>query len=314
MNYPLVSVIIPNYNHSKYLGERIESVLNQAYENFEVIILDDCSTDNSKSVIEKYRGHPKVSHIVYNEINSGSTFKQWKKGFGLAEGEYIWIAESDDIAHRDFLLKLITAIGEDVMVTLAASAITLIDEGGEIIGYASISKLKHVKRYSGKSFIRQNMLLGNHLFNASSAIFRKDALKNIDEKYTTLRASGDYLFWIELACQGNMVEIPDRLDYFRRSSTTVTPRLYASGVAFEEARIIFSRLQELGFVNLYYKHVIVGFRLWQITRVATFNTEEIRQHCLDIWKKDSKYPAFDMFLCFVHGVFRRINRTICNLL
>ena len=47
MNYPLVSVIIPNYNHSKYLVERIESVLNQVYENFEVIILDDCSTDNS---------------------------------------------------------------------------------------------------------------------------------------------------------------------------------------------------------------------------------------------------------------------------
>jgi glycosyltransferase involved in cell wall biosynthesis len=78
MNKPLVSVIIPNYCHSQFLVQRIESVLNQTYQNFEVIILDDCSPDAgaSKAVIEKYRGNPHVSHIVYNEENSGSTFKQ----------------------------------------------------------------------------------------------------------------------------------------------------------------------------------------------------------------------------------------------
>lgn len=78
---PLVSVLIPNYNHSIFLEERIQSVLNQKYQNFEVIILDDCSTDNSKNVIDKYKHNPKISHIIYNEINSGSTFKQWNKGF-----------------------------------------------------------------------------------------------------------------------------------------------------------------------------------------------------------------------------------------
>ena len=78
----MVSVIIPNYNHAKYLEERIDSVLNQSYKDFEVIVLDDYSTDNSKEVINKYAGHPKVSHIILNEENSGSTFKQWHKGFG----------------------------------------------------------------------------------------------------------------------------------------------------------------------------------------------------------------------------------------
>lgn len=74
-SYPLVSIIIPNYNHAPFLKERIDSVLNQTYDNFEVIILDDKSTDNSKEVIEVYRSHPRISQIVYNEENSGSTFK-----------------------------------------------------------------------------------------------------------------------------------------------------------------------------------------------------------------------------------------------
>ena len=106
---PLVSVVIPNYCHSKYLEQRIESVINQTYKNIEIIILDDCSPDEgaSKAVIEKYRNKPLISHIVYNEVNSGSTFKQWNKGIVLAKGELVWIAESDDFAKETMLEELV---------------------------------------------------------------------------------------------------------------------------------------------------------------------------------------------------------------
>ena len=105
-----VSVIIPNYCHARFLNRRIDSVLNQTYDDFEVIILDDCSTDNSRDIIETYRHHPRVSHIVYNEKNSGSTFVQWDKGFELAQGQYIWIAESDDEAAPTFLEECVTQL------------------------------------------------------------------------------------------------------------------------------------------------------------------------------------------------------------
>jgi len=100
---PKVSVIIPNFNHAAYLKQRIDSVLNQTYQNFELIILDDCSTDNSKEIIEQYRNDTRVSNIVYNTENSGSTFKQWDKGINLSSGDYIWIAESDDWCELNFL-------------------------------------------------------------------------------------------------------------------------------------------------------------------------------------------------------------------
>ena len=106
------SVIIPNYNHSSFLRQRIDSVLNQHYPHFELIILDDNSTDGSRDVIENYRNSTKVSHIVYNEQNSGSPFLQWKKGIELAQHDWIWIAESDDFAATGFLEQAVKTIGQ----------------------------------------------------------------------------------------------------------------------------------------------------------------------------------------------------------
>ena len=130
MENPKVSVIIPNYNHEKYLDERIQSVLNQTYTDFEVIILDDVSMDNSKEVIERYRCNPHVSHIVYNTENSGSTFKQWTKGFNLAKGELIWIAESDDSCSPKILETLVGEFEKDDQLVLAYSLSMFIDEYG----------------------------------------------------------------------------------------------------------------------------------------------------------------------------------------
>src|SRR5947208_3454309 len=99
---PAVSVIVPNYNHARYLPRRVESILAQTYRDFELILLDDGSTDESRSILSEYRNDPRVK-IELNERNSGSTFKQWNKGARMARGKYIWIAESDDYADERLL-------------------------------------------------------------------------------------------------------------------------------------------------------------------------------------------------------------------
>ena len=99
---PTVSVVVPNYNHGRFLPQRIDSILGQTFQDFELILLDDCSTDNSRMILSSYAGDPRV-RIEFNSANSGSPFKQWNKGVRLARGEYVWIAESDDYAEPRFL-------------------------------------------------------------------------------------------------------------------------------------------------------------------------------------------------------------------
>src|SRR5208282_2627995 len=109
---PKVSVVVPNYNHARFLRRRVESILQQTFRDFELILLDDCSTDDSRSILSEYADDPRV-RIEFNEKNSGSTFKQWNKGVRLARGEYVWIAESDDYAGERFLERLVDVLQKE---------------------------------------------------------------------------------------------------------------------------------------------------------------------------------------------------------
>lgn len=139
------------------MDERIESILHQTYQNFEIIILDDCSPDNgaSKAVIEKYRDNPHVSHIEYNEQNSGSTFRQWNKGFSLAKGDFIWIAESDDSCNEVLLESLVTRLVMHPVASVAfCQSLAFVKEKGDM-GYAGYNNNKDVVFYDyiAKTFI-----------------------------------------------------------------------------------------------------------------------------------------------------------------
>ena len=101
---PLVSVIVPNYNHKDYLAERIDSILHQTYNNIEIILLDDKSTDGSQELLRDYHNrYVGRVRLLLNDANPGNVFSQWRKGLDLVGGELIWICESDDYCERDFL-------------------------------------------------------------------------------------------------------------------------------------------------------------------------------------------------------------------
>ena len=152
---PNVSVIVPNYNHAPFLKQRIESILNQTFLDFELILLDDCSTDGSSEIMESYRSNPHVSHVVFNEVNSGSAFRQWDKGIALAKGEWIWVAESDDYAEHTFLERLMGEVDKEPDSVLAYSATYWVNQQGKKLWETPHSDKVNI--YSGHDFIRRKL-------------------------------------------------------------------------------------------------------------------------------------------------------------
>ena len=211
----LVSIILPNYNHALFLKERLDSIFNQTYTNFEVIILDDGSSDNSLSVLEPYKNHPKLSHFILNKLNTGSPFKQWEKGLNLIKGDYIWIAESDDVCKLDFLekqLKILDQGNFDVAV-----AKTLKFSGEEERG-----EVQHpVFRKEKKEILSSNDILYCPILNVSAVVFKSHLYKNA-QTFSQYKIIGDRVFYHEVFLNKTIIKNEETISNFRVSETSVS--------------------------------------------------------------------------------------------
>lgn len=130
--HPLVSVIIPVYNHEKFIGDTIKSVLDQSYENWELLIVDDCSLDKSWSVIQEYAKNDNRIKIFKNEINKGLIYN-WEFLLGQATGEYIAFLEGDDYLYEDNLKKKIEIFEKYPEVAMVYCNLDIINENGRVI-------------------------------------------------------------------------------------------------------------------------------------------------------------------------------------
>lgn len=226
---PKVSVIIPNYNHAPFLRQRIESVLNQTYQDFEVILMDDKSIDNSLEIINSYQNHPKIKDIIINSVNSGSTFKQWNKGIKSSKGEYIWIAESDDYSSSIFLETLVPVLEQDKNVGVAFSQSYKVNEKGTVLGLGTEGLDLESSEFSwDKDFCLESPNVSISIFlkfcliyNASSALIRKelfDKIQGVDENF---KLTGDLHFWIRLSTISTLYYSHYPNNYFRFHENTV---------------------------------------------------------------------------------------------
>jgi len=130
---PRVTVVTPNYNHARYLPERIDSIVAQTFQDFELLILDNASTDNSREVIESYTRLQNV-RAAFNTENNGSPFMQWNLGLSQAKGEYVWFAESDDYADPALLETLVDRLDRNPNVGLAVCQSCTVDKDSKPLG------------------------------------------------------------------------------------------------------------------------------------------------------------------------------------
>ncbi len=206
MKTPLVSVIMPAYNHERYVGEAIESVLNQTFSDFEFIIINDGSTDSTDSVIRGFN-EPRIRYYTQENIDAPHTIN---KGLSLARGKYISIINSDDAYHPERLGYLVeTADKYDAHFLF--TDIVFIDESSNPINDESnkhVSWMKGLKElYQSTGSMEKTLFSGNIAASSSNFFFNSRVIQEIGT-FSTHRYVHDYDFILK-----TLLKYPDKLKF-----------------------------------------------------------------------------------------------------
>lgn len=241
---PLVSIIVPNYNHARFLPERFESILTQALQDFELIVLDDASIDDSLQVIQALLAD--IPHrLIINQSNSGSPSSQWLKGISEARGRYIWIAESDDSCLPEFLDTLVQKLEQGACLAYCRSS--AIDAHGIDISASTLYwpdqfdalHWNQPFQQSSQSFCRQWLSRANCIPNASAVIFERElamqACMDLHQMLGRVLYTGDWLFWFQYLSRidAQIDYLAEPLSRFRSHGATTRA---SSGSAQQELR------------------------------------------------------------------------------
>lgn len=306
-----VSVIVPNYNYAPYLKARIDSILNQTYQDFELILLDDASTDQSAEILRTYLDNPHVSQIIINEKNTGSPFQQWFKGIAAATGKYIWIAESDDLCESDLLATAVELLDRHPQAAVCFSGSIHIDENGTKLP-ADCDKWHKKKKkptgkyavINGKSYAEHNLYWRSYIANASSAVFRKSCFEKArPTACLEMHCSGDWLFWFKLAMQGDVIEVYEKLNYFRQHTQKVTVKSEITGEGKkEDIEIIFQMEQAIPGINKYKRIIRHGILYNRIKKLPA--SKEIKEKLYQLLKEKLQTDAMDGRIAHINQALR----------
>lgn len=225
---PYVSVIVPNYNYEQYLEQRLDSIADQTFGDYELIVLDDASTDNSVDVIEDWL---KLSHgeLVRFDTNSGSPFRQWFNGIDRARSHRIWIAEADDVAQPTFLEAATLELSHPNVGFVWCNS-DVIDGTGEVVGnhepyLSSIAGQRYARSFvaSDQDEVVHGLAIANTVPNVSAALFENPELSPAEiDDIISFRLAGDWAFYLRAMHNRDVAFIDDQLNQHRRHKDTVT--------------------------------------------------------------------------------------------
>lgn len=227
-----VTAVIPNYNYERFLNERIDSILFQTYPVKELIILDDCSTDESieliKQRIKNNKSGIKIS-LIENNKNSGSVFSQWQKAFEVVKTDYIWIAEADDSSDARFLETVMQGFDDDQVVISYCESLTM-DENNFIlmnnlrpwIDIFSCGKWNENYVKNGRDEVAETMCINNTIANVSSSVIKRGNYKEILEKAKDYKLAGDWYTYMNILKLGKIAYFKNSYNYHRMQKQGLT--------------------------------------------------------------------------------------------
>ena len=239
--HPLVSVIVPCYMHADYLEERLHSISGQTYDRLEVILLDDGSDDGSREILEKWEKKFINVKICMNEAHTGKVFGQWQKGIRMAQGELIWIAESDDSCLPDLLEHLVPFFAHEC-VMLAFAGSDFVRDGKTV--WTSEEYLANLDGFSwdrdfimsSREFVRRGFGILNVIPNVSACVFRNtgEISKGLSETLDSMHLCGDWLFYLSLLRGGYAAYSSRSRNFYRIHENSTSSKVQKTDIYYRE--------------------------------------------------------------------------------
>lgn len=260
MKKPKISVLIPAYNHGKYLKGTIGSVLNQTFTDFELLICDDYSTDNSAEVINSFADNR--IKAVFSKENRG-TVRSLNKLLNLAQGEYIAVLGSDDEWYPEKLEKQLSILENNSDIAASFSYADIVDANGDIITNASDFPLDiyNIKNADKAFLLKQFFQEGNRLCH-SSVLIRTSVHKEIGEYSVKYRQLHDLDLWIRLLLKYQIHITEEPLVKYRYisnsgnvSQNTLNNSVRLMNEAEELFLYLFKNISDADFIKVFNKNL-----------------------------------------------------------
>lgn len=305
---PLVSVNVLCYNHAPFIKQRIESILQQTFTDYELLIWDDASEDESKTIIEQYRSHEKVKAVIRNQHNSGSGYLQWEQAIDAADAKYIWIAEGDDFASPDFLKEAVAWMEQDESIVMLETDSRFVKDKKPVEALSAfknrnfpVALWHHDFVKDGKEMISTALCFGNCIINVSAVLFRTEALKKLNFNFSINQYSGDWALYIELLKTGKYAYCHQVQSYFRQHAGNTTKKGLASGIASRENFVIVNNLAAyLKKINQYPRGYIKQMNRY----ISIFNVPAtLKMRLLFFYfKTNPLQAAYGLYYNFLHRI------------
>lgn len=243
--FPKISVCIPTYNYGRFISDSIESVLQQTYSDFELLVVDNCSTDNTRELVENYsRRDARVAYFC-NEANLGMV-GNWNRCLNHASGEYVKILCADDLLTPTCLERQVVELEKnpDVVLVACARQMTTVD-------LRPVKELRYAESYevfSGADVIQTCFKDGNLIGEPTAVLFRrKVAGRGFDLRYRQLV---DQEMWFHLLEQGAFAFQPEALCMFRQHDEQATSSNSESLALVDDEFLIYNEYVDKKYLQL----------------------------------------------------------------
>lgn len=257
---PKVSIVLPTYNGEKYIRESIESILKQSFKDYELIIVNDHSTDCTGDILEEYKEKDGRIKVVTNEINQKLP-ASLNIGFELASGEYFTWTSDDNLYKETAIEQMVAYLDENKDIPMVRADMHIIDENSNIVK-------------ASESFTNQKMFINNYV--GACFLYRKTVAKKVGGYDTELFCVEDYDYWIRVMKEAGLIG--------NIETTLYCYRCHGESLSATKKSMVESQLQKMRkkYVDFFIEHMQEDIKsqiaLYAMLLDCGFNREETKQH------------------------------------